>query len=287
MRTWITALLFTSLALTAPASAAEIHAPAQVTAGTSFSIASSGSGRKATFYLMGPYSVSKRTVDTGGDILVDGSDVEHAGRYTAVLCLEQCSTAHFYVRPADGFRMSLLVHPSRVPLADSNAISAVAFVFDRFHNLDLAPERVDFKLTPKEGGELSQARHLENGVAWLRMTPGRKEGPVRIEASVGKKSEIRVVQQVAADACNLRIKAEWVERNFFVETDPVRDCSGNSVPDGTVVSFTKTDASGKTTVDVPIKKGIAKVGMSVAGEAHITVASGVVTGNELNVAGGR
>jgi hypothetical protein len=38
-------------------------------------------------------------------------------------------------------------------------------------------------------------------------------------------------------------------------------------------------------VDVPIKKGIARVEMPVAGEAHITVASGVVTGNELNVSG--
>jgi len=286
MRFWIAALFCVSLALTARVSAAEIHAPAQVTAGTSFSIATSGSG-KATLYLIGPYSVSKRTVDTGGDISVDASEVEHAGRYSAVLCSDQCSTAHFYVRPATGFRISLLVHPSRVAVADSNAISAVAFVFDKFHNLDLAPGTVDFKLIPKEGSELSQARPVENGVTWVRMTSGRKEGPVTIGASLGKTSEIRVVQQVAADACNLRIKAERLEHEFFVETDPVRDCSGNSVPDGTVVSFTKTDASGKTTVDVPIKKGIAKVGMSVAGESHITVASGVVTGNELNVAGGR
>jgi hypothetical protein len=283
MRSCIAALFCISLALAAPTFAAEIHAPAQVTAGTSFSIATSGSG-KATLYLIGPYSVSKRTVEAGGDISIDASEVEHAGQYSAVLCAGQCSTTHLFVRPTDGSRISLLVHPSRVPVADSNAISAVAFVFDRFHNLNLAPgAAVDFKLIPKESGELSQARPIENGVAWVRMTSGRKEGPVTIGASLGKTSEIRVVQQVAADACNLRIKAERLEREFFVETDPVRDCSGNSVPDGTVVSFTKTDGSGKTTVDVPIKRGIAKVGMSVVGEAHITVASGVVTGNELNV----
>jgi hypothetical protein len=284
MHAWITALFCISLTLTTQA--AEIHAPAQVTAGTSFAIATSGNG-KGTFYLIGPYSVSKRTVDTGGTISVDASEVEHAGRYSAVLCSDQCSTTHFYVRPAEGFRISLLVHPSRVPVAESNAISAVAFVFDRFHNLDLTRGTVNFKLIPKEGSDLSQTRSVENGVTWVRMTSGRKEGPVKIGASLGTTSEIRVVQQVAADACNLRIKAEWLEHDFFVETDPVRDCSGNSVPDGTVVSVTKTDASGKTTVDVPIKKGIAKVGMSVAGDAHITVASGVVTGNELNVAGAR
>jgi hypothetical protein len=45
------------------------------------------------------------------------------------------------------------------------------------------------------------------------------------------------------------------------------------------------DSSGKTTVDVPIKRGIAKVQMPIEGRARITVASGVVTGNELEVAG--
>jgi hypothetical protein len=59
------------------------------------------------------------------------------------------------------------------------------------------------------------------------------------------------------------------------------------VPDGTVVSFTKTDAAGKTTVDAPIKRGIARVEMPVSGAASIDVASGVVTGNDLNVAGAR
>ncbi len=67
----------------------------------------------------------------------------------------------------------------------------------------------------------------------------------------------------------------------------MRDCSGNSVPDGTVVSFTKIDDAGKTTVDVPIKRGVAKVEMPVEGRARVTVASGVVTGNELEIAGGQ
>jgi hypothetical protein len=59
------------------------------------------------------------------------------------------------------------------------------------------------------------------------------------------------------------------------------------VPDGTVVSFTKVDEAGKATVDVPIKRGVAKVELPVDGRAKITVASGVVTGNELEVAGGQ
>jgi len=283
MRTAIGVFL-TLVALTALATAADIHAPAEVTAGTSFSIATSGGG-KATFYLVGPAAVVKRSVDLGSEILVQESEIEHAGKYTAIVCAEQCSTAHFYVRPSEGARISLLVHPSRVPVSDSEAISAVAFVSDRFHNLVLTPQTVNFLVAPKDATEMSQKVSAGNGVAWVRLTSGRKDGPVKVGATLGRTSELRVVQQVAADACNLHIKSAWEGRSFFVETDPVRDCSGNSVPDGTVVSFTKTDTTGKTTVDVPIKKGIAKVEMPVTGEAHITVASGVVTGNELSVVG--
>jgi hypothetical protein len=119
----------------------------------------------------------------------------------------------------------------------------------------------------------------------VRLSSANKSGPTRLGASIGNDNEIRVVQQVAADACNLRIRAGRAEKGFLVETDPVRDCAGNPVPDGTVVSFTKSDAAGKTTVDVPIKRGVAKVEMPIDGRARITVASGVVTGNELEVAG--
>ena len=57
-------------------------------------------------------------------------------------------------------------------------------------------------------------------------------------------------------------------------------------PQGKYLVYTR-DAAGKTTVDVPIKRGVAKVEMPIDGHAKITVASGVVTGNELEVAGGR
>jgi hypothetical protein len=66
-----------------------------------------------------------------------------------------------------------------------------------------------------------------------------------------------------------------------LETDPVRDWSGNSLPDGTVVSFTKLDKLGKSTVDTPIKKGIARTQFSIDGPAQISVACGVVVGNEV------
>jgi hypothetical protein len=172
-------------------------------------------------------------------------------------------------------------------VAASNAISAVAFVFDKFHNLVLSPQKVDFKVMPPEGAAISQSKTTTNGAAWIRITSARKGGPAKVGASIGDVAEMRVVQQVASDACNLRIKAIPGPKGISVETDPVRDCSGNFVPDGTVVSFTKTDSSGKTTVDAPIKRGVARVEMAVSGPARISVASGVVNGNELSLGGAR
>jgi len=271
----------------AGAVASEIHPPAHVTAGTSVTISTSGSG-EASFYLIGPTSVSKRQIQTGRDISVDSDQLERAGRYVAVLCASDgCASSPFFVEAAAPNRLSFLVHPSRVPVGSNNGISAVAFVLDNFRNLVLKPEQVTFRILPKDAKEVSTTRASVNGIAWVRISSARKEGATRLGAAIGNANETRVVQQVAADACNLRIKASRGQKGILVETDPVRDCAGNAVPDGTVVSFTKSDTGGKTTVDVPIKRGVAKVEMTVEGSARITVASGVVTGNELEVSGGQ
>jgi hypothetical protein len=269
------------------AGAAEIRPPAQVVAGNPITIRTSGSG-DATFYLIGQSIASKKKVQAGGDITVDSEQLERAGIYTAVLCASDgCTAKEFSVVPAPPNRLSFLVHPSRVPIDSPNRISAVAFVEDNFHNFVLKPEPVKFSVLPKDGKEISATKNSENGVAWVRLSSAKKEGAARLGASIGHANEVRVVQQVAADACNLRIKASRGKKGFTIETDPVRDCSGNSIPDGTVVSFTKVDDAGKATVDVPIKRGIAKVELPVEGHAKITVASGVVNGNELEIAGGQ
>lgn len=269
------------------AKAAEIHAPAKVIAGNGISIASSGSG-EGTLYLVGPNIASKRKVQAGSNFQIDSQEIERAGAYIATLCSSDgCGSTSFTVTPAAPNRLSFLVHPSRVPVDSPNRISAVAFVQDNFRNLVLKPAPVKFSILPKDGKEVSTTRDSENGVAWVRLSSAKKEGATRLGASIGNDNEVRIVQQVAADACNLRIKDSRSKNGYVIETDPVRDCSGNSVPDGTVVSFTKTDHAGKTTVDVPIKRGIAKVEMPVEGKATVTVASGVVTGNELQIAGGQ
>jgi hypothetical protein len=283
MRSFPTILFILAAALGLAAS--EIHPPAQVTAGSAITIPTGGSG-DATFYLIGPASASKRNVQAGNGISVDGDQLQNAGRYVAILCgSDGCTAANFFVKPAAANKLSFIVHPSRVPVGTPQGISAVAFVRDSFANLVLKPEPVTFSIMPKDGKPVTAARNSENGVAWVRLTSAKKEGPTKLGASIGHADEIRIVQQVAADACNLRIKASQEKQNYLIETDPVHDCSGNPVPDGTVVSFTESDVAGKTTVDVPIKRGVAKIEMPVDGQAKVTVASGVVTGNELQLGG--
>lgn len=267
------------------ARAAELHPPAQITAGSAFSIPSNGSG-EATFYLIGPSHVLKRNVKLGNAIAVDGEDVQTSGRYLAIACgSDGCSDASFYVMAGEPDRLSFLLHPSRVPVSRGDAINATAFVFDKFRNLVLRPVTVDFHVTPKTGAPFTKTVKSNRGVAWMRMASTPKEGPVKVTAGVSSAAEPRIIQQVASDACNLRIKATRTAKGVLVETDPVRDCSGNAIPDGTVVSFTAIDSNGKTTVDAPIKKGIARTELPLRGGARISVASGVVIGNEVTVGG--
>lgn len=265
--------------------AAELHPPAQVVAGSSFSIPVDGGG-KANFYLIGPSHVVKREISLGQPIAVDGDDVQTSGKYLAIACVgHSCNSASFLVVAATPSRLSFLLHPSRVPVSAGDAINATAFVFDNFRNLVLKPVTVDFHVTPKSGPPFTKTVKAEQGVAWMKMSSTPKEGPVKVTAIIGSASEPRIIQQVASDACNLRIRASRTGKGVMVETDPVRDCSGNAVPDGTIVSFSAVDSKGKTTVDAPIKKGIARAELPLSGSARISVASGVVIGNEITVGG--
>ncbi len=164
MRLLVSTLLIW-IAAVVPSLAAEVHPPSQVLAGAAFSMASSGAGQ-GTLYLIGPAHLSKRQVNLGTDIEVDGDEVEHAGRYTVILCTDQCSASEFYVHPAGPDRLSLLVHPSRVPVSNPNAISAVAVVWDVYHNLEVSPQTVKFTVNPDEHTSLSEARHHQQ---WDRM----------------------------------------------------------------------------------------------------------------------
>lgn len=266
------------------ASALEVHAPATVVAGQGFTISLSGSG-SATFYLVGPDRIVKRNVNLGSNVRIDSSDIETAGRYKIILCSDSCTSTAFDVTEAKPTNLSFFLHPSRVPISSPDSINGFAFVFDKFSNLVLAPVAVDFQVKAASGSATARKTSSHNGVAWLSMGSTPRGGPVKVTAEIGDTKQARVVQQVAAEACGLRMKASENRDLVTIETDPVRDCSGNPLPDGTIVSFTKVDDAGRSTVDVPIKKDVARTQFKLSGPARVSIACGVVLGNELDVKG--
>jgi hypothetical protein len=261
---------------------ADIRAPSSAVAGTPASIATTGGGA-ATFYLVGPSIAVKRDVQLGQEIALGAKELQSAGKYVAIVCTGTCRSVGFFVAPSKPVNLAFLVHPSRAPVGESNVVSGVALPFDEFHNLVLTPSTVDFQLTAAGAAPALHRVSTQNGVAWFHTNSGRSAGALQIAASINDVSTRRVVQQVASDPCRLQIKGQRNAKGFVVETEPVRDCTGNPVPDGTVVTFTAKDAQGTNTVDAPIKKGIARAQMVGSGPVTISAASGVVMGNELHL----
>jgi hypothetical protein len=276
------AVCLASVCLTSAGWGQNITVPTSAVAGEPATLSIAGSG-KATFYLIGPGISNKHEINLGEDIKLRGDVLRNAGDYQVTVCSDSCHSATFFVIAAKPASLSFLVHPSRVPVSLSDAVSGVAFPFDRFHNLVLTPVTINFQLSAGNASLLNRSASTQAGVAWFRTASGKSAGALQVTASVDDLSAKRVVQQVASDPCNLRITGQRNATGILVQTEPVHDCSGNPVPDGTIVSFTANAGGVKSTVDAPIKKGIARAQIDASGAAVISGASGVVMGNELRV----
>jgi len=275
---------FTCTAMLAIAQDAPLHIPSNAVAGEPASIATTGMG-SAIFYLSGPSIWLKRDVQLGQNIELSAKELQSAGRYVAILCSDTCRGGGFFVAPAKPASLTFLVHPSRAPVNLNDVISGAAFSFDQFHNLVLVPTAVQFQLTAKGSVPNSRKVQTHDGVAWFRTNSGKLAGPLQITASLGDLTARRVVQQVASDPCNLRIKGQRTAKGIQVETEPVRDCSGNPVPDGTIVTFTAKNGDDVSLVDAPVKQDVARATLLAKGSVVVSAASGVTTGNELRIAG--
>lgn len=269
------------LPIAARSQVGDLGVEAQNPAGKALSVTTAGSG-SADFYLVGPGSAMKGEVDLGQPIQLPSTELRAAGEYLLVVCQSSCRNASFFVVPAKVTLIDLLAHPSRVPVKEPDAVSAVALPFDKYQNLVLAPQPLRFEVSIDGKSEINGTLTTSDGVAWLRMDSTARAGKVRLTAAVEGVSAERIMRQVASDPCNLRIHEERSPKGAIAQTDPLRDCSGNPVPDGTVVTFTETGAHGKSTIDAPVKQGVARAMIS-PGPATVTAASGVVMGNELHV----
>lgn len=264
-----------------------LRVPKTIEAGAAFSIQTVGSGN-ATLYIVGLGQVLRREVRLGEPASFAPGDLHNAGHYL-VLLVAGSSTENgaFDVTAANQpSSLSFLARPSRVPVDLHEGISGVVYVFDTFQNLILAPKPASFQLSGVAGAPQARTVLTHNGVAWTKMDSASKEGAAQFVARVGGAVDTRVITQVPGDPCNLRITARPSGRTLLLETDPLRDCSGNAVPDGTIVTFTENYDGDEATVDVPIKRGIARTEMPAHKGATISVATGVVMGNEIRWGGG-
>jgi hypothetical protein len=271
-----------AIALTGPVAAQDLTVPHSVAAGSDTTISTTGSGT-STFYLVGPGVAAKKEVTLGHDIHLAANELQHAGEYHAILCSSTCNNATFFVTAAKPANLAFLVHPSRVPVRQPDAVSGVVLLLDKFDNVVLTPTSINVQVKGASETLFSRAISTRDGEAWFRTSSGKAAGPVRLVASADYLTTQRALQQVASEPCNLRIKAQQTPKGIDVETDPVRDCAGNPVPDGTIVTFTGSDAQGKISIDAPIKGDVARAYVNVPDPAVISAACGVAMGNELRI----
>lgn len=277
-------ILLGTLAMAIPAFAqsGDLNLPKTVQAGAAFSVQLNGSG-KGTLYIVGPGQVIKRDVQLGQAASFEAGTLYNAGHYSVWLASDSSTqTGSLDVVPADKpSDLTFIAKPSRLQVALHNGITGTAYVFDTYGNLITRPTSVSFELSNPSGATQSRTVQTRDGAAWTEMDSTPHEGKDQFVARAGDASTKRIVGQVPGDPCSLKVNAKPAGGKIQLATEPVRDCSGNAVPDGTIVTFTELYNDTKSTVDVPLKKGVATVEMPAHRGATISVASGVVLGNQI------
>lgn len=274
--------LAATLLPTVQAQSGDLTLPKSIDAGSAFSIPSSGSG-KGKLYIVGPQQVLVRDVDLGQPIAIAAASLYNAGHYIVVLSNgSSIQTGQLDVLPAKAVSdVTFLAKPSRLPVGLRDGITGAVYIFDTYKNLETSPMPVTFELGSPSGAAQTRTVTSKNGAAWTAMDSTAQQGSDKFVARAGGVSSARIIGQVPGDPCSLRMNAKPSGEKIELQTDPVRDCSGNAVPDGTIVTFTEAYNGEQSTVDVPLKRGIAKVDMPAHKGALITVASGVVLGNQI------
>jgi hypothetical protein len=264
------------------AQSGDLSLPQKAIAGSAFTIQTSGSG-PAILYLVGTGAALQRQVQLGEPVSFAAGDVDIAGHYVAFLEHGgSTDVGEFDVLPASQpGRLAFLAKPSRLSVDQHDGISGAVYIFDAYQNLITRSIPVTFQLSVPAGSTQSTTVQSHEGTAWTQMNSSSREGAAKFVATAGNVSSTRVIQQVPGDPCGLKMNARPDGDKIALATDPIKDCSGNPVPDGTIVTFTEIFNGEQTTVDVPVKKDIAQAEVQAHPGARITVATGVVLGNEI------
>ena len=264
--------------------ATDMTVPRQSVAGSKVSVQTSGTG-DAVAVLVAPGHIVAKPIVLGKPFDLSGDDLADAGQYTLILTTSSGEISKsFVIVPSSPAHLSFVAHPSRAPVAQKGRITGTAYIFDAYNNLVPRSVTVDFKLSGTQTGTVERRVFSSNGVAAVSMDSPAREGPFAFQATSGAVQSTRRIRVVADEPCTLQIHAAAVNTGLVrVRTDPVKDCSGNLVPDGTLVTFTQWDAKGRSTIETSIKKGIAQADLPAKGEIRISAASGVALGKEIRL----
>ena len=264
------------------AAGGSMSVPKIVEAGSPFSIQIPGSGN-ATLFIVGTGQVLKRDVQLGQTVFFTAGSLYNAGHYLAVLEGDSFTeTESLDVVPVSKpANLSFLARPSRLPVGIHAGITGAVYVFDAYHNLISEPMPLSFELSSPTGTVQKSIVVTRYGAAWTEMDSTAQQGIDKFVARVGEISSTRIIEQVPGDPCGLKMTAQQSGQQIRLVTDAVRDCNGNAVPDGTIVTFTETYKGSQSTIDEPLKHGIAQVTISAHKGAMFSVASGVVVGNQI------
>jgi hypothetical protein len=256
--------------------------PKSVEAGHGFSVRLAGSG-PATLYIIGPGQVLKREVQLGDNTYFAPGSLYNAGHYLSIVVGATTNTTdEFDIEPTSSpADLSFLARPSRLPVGLHDGITGAVYLFDRYQNLVTAQTPVQFALTGPSGSVQTHQTTARDGAASVAMDSSAQQGTDKFMAQADGVSSVRIIRQVPGEPCGLKMSASPSGDNLHLVTEPVRDCNGNAVPDGTIVTFTESFHDGESTVDVPLKRGIAEVQIPSHPGATISVASGVVLGNQI------
>jgi hypothetical protein len=256
--------------------------PDSLEAGAPFTVSTSGNG-KATLYVVGPGAAIKQDIQLGGATAFPAGSLSNVGHYVACLAWDGGSiNGVFDVSVAAMVtELSFLAKPSRLSVGVANGITGTVYLFDVYHNLILPPATVSFELLLPSGSVVKRTAVSRGGAAWIALDSSAQQGNAKFSAQVGTVSSTRIVEQVPGDPCRLAMSAKQVSGKLELVTEPVKDCSGNPVPDGTIVTFTGTHNGDQSTVDVPLKHGVAQGELPAYPGEALSVASGVVLGNRI------
>ena len=272
-----------TIAMSQPVLAGErLTVPKTIEAGSSFTLRTSGSG-DATLFIVGIGQALKRDVQLGQTVFFGAGTLCNAGHYLVVLHGESLAdTESIDVVPAEKpASVSFLAKPSRLPVGIAAGITGAVYVFDSYHNLITVPMPLSFELSSPTGAVQKRNVVTRYGAAWTAVDSTAQQGMDKFVAQVGEISSTRIVGQVPGDPCGLKMTAEKSGTEIHLATGEVRDCNGNAVPDGTIVTFTETFGGAQSTIDEPLKHGIAQVTITAHNGAMLSVASGVVIGNQI------